>query len=299
MSQAPEMKIKALAPWFGGKRTLAPRIVAELGKHDWYGEGCCGGLPIVLAKPAIGHEYVCDLHGDMINLARVVQSDELAPRLFERLGRTLLCEPLLADADQATRGGDYSGTEPDLVRAYNYFVVCWGGRNGEAGLAKNERGRTVAMRWSPNGGGPGVRFRAAVDSLPAWWERLRGVTILRRDWFDFCPSIKDRAGTAVYIDPPYLDKSDQYLYDFENNGGGGLHGDDHDRLAAEMSRFRSTRVVVSYYAHQRLKELYPPGRWTHVDCSMAKNTSNQSGKAAIAPEVLIVNGPSFTEGWKS
>ena len=27
LAPAPEMKITSLAPWFGGKRTLAPRIV--------------------------------------------------------------------------------------------------------------------------------------------------------------------------------------------------------------------------------------------------------------------------------
>lgn len=35
------MKIKAIAPWFGSKRTLAPRIVEELGKHFAYWEANC------------------------------------------------------------------------------------------------------------------------------------------------------------------------------------------------------------------------------------------------------------------
>ena len=30
------MKVKAVAPWFGGKRTMAPRIVEEIGKHRAY-----------------------------------------------------------------------------------------------------------------------------------------------------------------------------------------------------------------------------------------------------------------------
>lgn len=291
-----EMTIKALAPWFGGKRTLAPRIVAELGKHDYYAEGCFGSLAVVLAKPAIGHEYVCDLNGDAVNLARVVASDDLAPRLFDRCARTLLCEPLLSDCDAVVRTGDYKGEGPDMDRAYAFFVTSWGGRNGEAGLVKSERGRKVAMRWSPNGGGPGVRFKAAVDSIPAWWERIRAVTILRRDWFEFCREIKDRTGTAIYVDPPYLKKSYEYLHDFTNNGGAGLHADDHQRLADEMGRFVRARVVISYYAHPRLAELYPLDRWTHVDCSRAKNLSNTNGDPATAPEVLILNGPSFTTG---
>jgi hypothetical protein len=43
-----DMPIKALAPWFGGKRNLAPLIVAELGEHRCYWEPFCGsmaGLP--------------------------------------------------------------------------------------------------------------------------------------------------------------------------------------------------------------------------------------------------------------
>lgn len=291
----PDMKIRALAPWFGGKRTMAPDIVAELGTHSYYAEGCAGGLSVIMAKPPCGHEYVCDLHGDLINLARVVASDELAPRLFDRLARTALCEPMLADADAVVRSGDYESDEPNVDRAYAYFVTSWGGRNGESGLSKNERGRTVAMRWSANGGGPGVRFKAAVDSIPAWWERLRAVTILRRDWFEFCPKIKDDAGTAIYVDPPYLAKSDEYLYDFDNNDGEGLAPDDHQRLADALGRFRKARVVVSYYAHPRLRELYPADRWTHVDCSRSKHLTNQAGKASVAPEVLIINGKSYTE----
>lgn len=293
MSDAPT--ITAIAPWFGGKRTLAPRIVKELGDHTYYAEGCFGGLSVVLAKPVCGHEYVCDLHGDVVNLARVVASDDMAPRLFERLTRTALCEPMLADADALIRGDDFDRDTPDLDRAYAYFVTCWGGRNGEAGLLKNERGRTVAMRWGANGGGPGVRFKNAIDSIPAWWERLRAVTIMRRDWFDFCPKIKDEKGAAIYVDPPYLSKSDKYLHDFESHGGGALVADDHQRLADEMSRFRRTRVVISYYAHPRLDELYPRKRWTHVDCPRLKNLGNQGGKASIAPEVLIINGPSYTQ----
>lgn len=47
MSTQTEMKITALAPWFGSKRTLAPRIIAELGKHSAYWEPFCGSLTLV------------------------------------------------------------------------------------------------------------------------------------------------------------------------------------------------------------------------------------------------------------
>ena len=74
MASAP--KIKAIAPWFGGKRAMAPAIVAELGKHTQYFEPFCGSMAVLFAKPPSQKETVCDLHGDLINLANVLQSDQ-------------------------------------------------------------------------------------------------------------------------------------------------------------------------------------------------------------------------------
>lgn len=293
---APEMKIFSMSPWFGNKRTLARRIVAELGVHRCYWEVAVGGCAILPRKPRVGHETLNDLHGDMTNLLRVVADDVLSARLFDRLSRTICSDTMLADADAVIRGGDYGGKELCLDRAYAFYVVSWMGRNGEMGLVKGERGRQISVRWAGNGGSPGMRFKHAVDSLPAWWERLRGVTVIRRDLFAVLREIRDEDGTVIYIDPPYVEKSDEYQYDFSNFGG-GLLSDDHDRLAEESGRFKRARVVVSYYAHPRLAELYPASRWTLVDCAMAKNMSNVSASDGMAPEVLLVNGPSLTEGW--
>ena len=77
------MKIKAIAPWFGGKRTLAATVVQEIGPHKSFWDPACGGVSILLAKPRSSHETVNDLHGDLTNLAWVLQSDragELATR---------------------------------------------------------------------------------------------------------------------------------------------------------------------------------------------------------------------------
>lgn len=45
------MKITALAPWYGSKRTLAPRIVEQLGEHRAYWEPFCGSCAVLFAKP--------------------------------------------------------------------------------------------------------------------------------------------------------------------------------------------------------------------------------------------------------
>jgi len=44
-------KIKAIAPWFGGKRTMASTIIQELGPHSQYFEPFCGSMAVLFAKP--------------------------------------------------------------------------------------------------------------------------------------------------------------------------------------------------------------------------------------------------------
>jgi len=97
-----EMKIKAIAPWFGGKRNLAPKIIQLLGKHRVYWEPFCGSCAVLLAKEPCMMETVCDLHGDLINLARVLQKEDTAIELYKRVERTLMCEQLHKEA--AARG---------------------------------------------------------------------------------------------------------------------------------------------------------------------------------------------------
>lgn len=280
-----EAKIKAIAPWFGGKRTLAPIVVEELGDHSAYWEPFCGGLAVLMAKPESSHETVNDLHGDLINLARVIADDTKGPELHRKLLKVLTVEDLLRDYDAKVRHSEYHSDTPDVERAVAFFVSSWMGRNGYCGLKKSERGRTVAVRWTPNGGHGGQRFASAVDSIPAWHNRLRRTLILRRDAFDLLARIDDVSNVAIYVDPPYLVKSDSYLHD--------LTPEDHVRLAAALARFRSARVVVSYYEHPRLADLYPG--WTKRTFDVAKNTGHTQhrGKAGKrATEVLLINGPS-------
>lgn len=282
------MKIKTLAPWFGGKRTLAPEIVRELGPHSAYWEPFCGGLSVLLAKPESSHETVNDLHGDLVNLARVVASEETCVELHRRLMHILAVEELIREYDDKVRRDEYEGPGPDVDRAIAFFVSSWMGRNGYCGLKKSERGRTVAVRWTPNGGHGGQRFASAVDSIPAWHQRLRNALILRRDALELLTKIDDTDGISIYVDPPYLVKSDDYLHD--------LADADHQRLAALLRRFRRTRVVVSYYEHPLLAEYYPG--WTKRSFDMAKNTGHsahrgRSGKRAT--EVLLLNGRSYVD----
>lgn len=318
------MKIRALAPWFGGKRTMAPDIIVELGTHTEYFEPFAGALSIVLAKPASQKETVNDLHGDIINLARVISHPSEAAILYKRLQHAVMSEGLLDEAwqildddvgqlDIEDEAAQFPGAVTVLMRerAYWFFVASWMGRNGTAGTDRLDY--QIAVRWTKNGGAPTQRFRNAVDSLPDWHRRLQNVVILRRNGFDIIPRFEDDKTTAIYLDPPYPSETrsnlnedgeassgsggGRYLHEFSHAGDTLFGGqDDHARLAEMARKFKRARIVVSTYDCPRYRELYKG--WTFIDKSRQKHLHSMNGRGSRplqAPEVLIVNGPSFAE----
>lgn len=303
-----EAKIKAILPYFGGKRTMAPDIVVELGKHTQYFEPFCGSMAVLFAKEPSQKETVNDLHGDLINLARVIQSPTAAEMLYDRLQRVLFSDDLLNCAHEKLDGDGGIGRlldqpyddECDLERAYWYFIASWFGRNGTAGTARIDY--QLAVRWTKGGGSPTVRWRNAIESLPWWHNRLRNVVILRRDAFQILDRFEDVKETAIYVDAPYHGNSrsgnqkngsgGKYLHEFRH--ADPLFGDDHKRLAEILRGYRKARIVVSYYDCAEIRSLYEG--WTFIDHTRQKHLHAQNGRGARpkeAPELLIINGPSY------
>lgn len=279
------MNITGLVPWFGAKRAMAARIVAEIGEHAVYWEPFCGSLAVLLSKPPARMETAIDMHGDLVNLALVLSGRDTAERLYAELRPMLPSNVLHEEAKR--RLTDYcedTTSYPNVARAADFFVASWLGRNGTIGTKMTNN--NFCVRYTSNGGAPAKRWQAAVDAIPDWHDRLRNVVILRTDAIKALDRIEDKAGTAIYCDPPYLAKGATYEHDFA--------AADHDRLAASLQRFNLTRVVVSYYEHPRLAELYPG--WRKVEVPVTKVMVNQGARATgdepvKAPEVLLVNQP--------
>lgn len=271
------MKINALAPWYGSKRTLAARIVQAIGPHRCYWEPFCGSMAVLFEKSIATMETVNDLHGDLINLARTVQGPKTWAAFYRRLKRTLVAKDLWRESADYIRGTPF---EPTPERAYHFFIMAWLGRNGVVG---SNGGENFCVRYTSNGGSPGTRFKAAVDSIPEWLDRLRAVTILNEDGFELLERIEDKTGTVIYCDPPYIVKGARYIHDFKPA--------DHGRLADLLGRFHKTRVVVSYYDHPDLVALYPGWKMLALEATKAMVNAgmrDQSG-ATSAPEVLLIN----------
>lgn len=278
-----QMKINALQPWFGGKRTLAPRIVSLFGEHSTYWELFCGSCATLFAKPVARMETVNDLHGDLINFARVIKDEELAARLHWQLLRTLPSEALYFESRDeilACRPPEPTAASKMITRAYHFHVYGWLGMSGFGGTKGTNT--TLARRYSGSGGAPATRFVNAVDSLPWWHERLRSVLILSNCGIETAEKIRDEAGTVIYADPPYLMKAAEYVHDFA--------AADHRRLAAALCKFKTARVVVSYYEHPLLAELYPGFRKiTATAPKFITSAGKRKAGKEDAPEVLLVN----------
>lgn len=279
------MKIKGICPWFGSKRTMAPVIVEQLGPHSHYWEPFCGSCAVLFAKDRSTSEAVNDLHKDLINLALVLQDEQMALGLYARINRCLFHEDLLPIAKTFLVERTLEPGQPDAERAYWYLIFSWMGLNGISGTPLYHTG-TFVPRYSTTGQNGATRWASVCESIPAWHQRLLGVQILSRDCFDILPRIVDEADTALYIDPPYLVKGARYVHDFARS--------DHLRLAEALRRFRKARVVVSYYDHPDLAVLYPG--WLKLCAGVAKNMVNsakRTRKKVEAPEVLLINGKIF------
>jgi DNA adenine methylase len=276
-------KITALAPWFGSKRNLAPEIVRELGEHRVYWEPFCGSMSVLLAKPSCVMETANDLHGDLINLARVLKDEDLALDLYGRAARLVFHEDLFTEAAvrMKARGRGDAPEDADTDRAEDFLICSWFGRNGVAGTESYNQG--FCVRYTANGGHSATRWRGVIESIPWWHRRLLNVTVLNRDAFALFERIADEDRAAIYCDAPYLVKNSKYVYDFAP--------EDHVRLAEALRRFKRARVVVSYYAHPLLAELYPG--WRQREIEVTKSLVNQGlrdkGGAVKATEVLLVN----------
>lgn len=272
-----EPKINTLAPWFGSNRMQADAVGRELGKLDWCGVVFAGGMSELQYIKARG-VLVNDLHRDIINLARVVADSEKRAWLTEMASQQPFHPDVLVNAQRQCRyDHGLLGTEfADASRALWYFTCAWMGRSAKAGT-KDEFKGGLSHRFTASGGGSNVRYRAAIESLDAFGEILKGVEFSTLDFREFLGKCHDRKHYGLYIDAPWPGDGDAYKHPFTES--------DQVELARLLQRFELTRVVVRFGDHPLIRKLYPADRWNWR--LMTSRTQANEGKA----EALIVNGP--------
>lgn len=212
-----------VAPYLGGKRRLAGRIIERIAAipHEAYVEPFCGLGGVFLRRPFRARaEAINDISADVATLFRVLQRhyEALMDMLRWQLTSRVEFERLLAQhADSLT----------DLERAARFLYVQRTAFGGKV------QGRNFGV--TPTGPGRfDVTKLGAV--LEAVHERLAGVVIERLPWAELIARY-DRPATLFYLDPPYWGNEGDY--------GPGVFGrDDFEAMAAQLAGLRG-RFLLS------------------------------------------------------
>lgn len=239
--------------YHGGKWRMAPRIIQELPPHRIYVEAFGGAGSILLRKHRSYAEVYNDLWDAVVNIFRCLRD----PKLAEELRRRCELTPFARREFDESRGL-YDDPADCVERARRDVFRSFAG-HGSASMKKPHKtgfrsnshrsGTTPAQDWA--------NWPAAI---PAFVERLRGVTIEHRDAVE-CMLQHDSPDTLHYLDPPYplATRTSHrwnavYRYDMTD--------EDHERLAAAAQELRGM-VVISGYACELYDELY--GEWDWIE----------------------------------
>ena len=254
---------KPVAPYVGGKRALAGRLVQliETIHHDTYAEPFVGMGGVFLrrrSKPRA--EVINDASGDVANLFRILQRHYVAFLDELRFGITSRREfERLTAANPATL--------TDLERAARFLYLqrtAFGGKvDGRSfGVSYGAPGRFDVTKLQP--------------LLEAVHERLAGVVIEQLGYGDFIARY-DRPGVLFFLDPPYWGSEGYY-------GEALFSRADFELLRGLLERLQG-RFVLTINDVAETRELF-----ARFDIQDAALNYRVSGKVTEARELIVMGG---------
>ncbi len=252
--------------YYGGKTTIAKKIVDLLPEHKHYVEPFAGSLAVLLAKPPSRMETVNDLDADLMTFWRTLRD---RPAELERV-----CT--LTPHARAEHSAAYRPADDELEQARRVWVKLTQGRTGT--LRRTGWRNYVAPGQSATslpGYLVGYRSRLAVVS-----DRLMRVSLECRPAMDVITTYGAHRDVLLYVDPPYLGSVRCRNYRHEM-----LTETKHRELAAALTGCRAT-VVLSGYDHPLYAELY--NDWDRTEIAAH---SGQARRSRARTEVLWCNRP--------
>ncbi|MDV7340959.1 DNA adenine methylase [Terasakiella sp. A23] len=252
-----------LAPYLGGKRNLANRLIERIDqiKHITYAEPFVGMGGVFLRRPnPVKAEYINDINDDIYNLFRQVQQHESyfvdymkyfisSRREFERLAK--------CPADVLT----------ELQRAARFLYLqrtCFGGQ----------------PKHNSFGVSPGRSARFNLTTLQPMLKRLHhrmtNVSVECLPYQDFITRI-DRPGTLFYLDPPYWGCETDY-------GKNVFYRDDFQKIADQLANIKG-RFILSINDTPEVRSIFDQFDIEEVSLNYSISR-NQSHKAK---ELIISN----------
>lgn len=223
--------------WVGGKSRLRKQIIKLLPSHTCYVELFAGAAWVLFAKQPSPVEVINDIDQDLINFFRVVKHNPealIASFEWELVARAEFKR--LAELDPAELN--------DIQRAHRFYYIIMAGWGGELNYPR--------FQTSITEGGGGNRLIGALKTLRQRLEpvhdRLKSVIIECLDW-QKCFSRYDRAGTIMYVDPPYPENGCNYKHNMRS-------WDAHEELAGKL-RTSTCKWIYSSYDTPEIRALFP------------------------------------------
>lgn len=251
------------APYIGGKRLLAKRIIEriEATPHRCYAEPFIGmGGVFFRRRMRPGSEVINDLNGEVANLFRVLQRHYAFFIDFVRFGLTSRREfERLRQTAPATL--------TDLERAARFLYLQRTAFGGKV------TGQTFGV--SPYEAAPFNVLRLATY-LEAVHERLSGVVIESLPYAEFIARY-DRAETLFYLDPPYFGSEHYY-------GRGMFSREEFETMAALLAKLKG-QFILSLNDVEEVRHVFAGFAIERVETSYTvhdKNSGKRSGEDIIS-----------------
>jgi DNA adenine methylase len=260
----PATPVKPAAPYVGGKRRLAARIIERIAAvpHDCYVEPFVGMGGVFLRRPFRAKaEVINDVSRDVATLFRVLQ------RHFEAF-MDMLKWQLTSRAEFERLKAAEADTLTDLERAARFLYLQRTAFGGKV------TGRNFGVSVSA-----GARFDVLklASMLEEIHERLSGVVIECLP-FGKLLTAYDRPSTLFYLDPPY--------WDCETDYGAGVFGkDDFEAMARQLAGIKG-RFILSLNDRPEVRHIFRRFTIEAVETTYSLNGRVQ-GKAAE----LVISGP--------
>ncbi|WP_431281675.1 DNA adenine methylase [Humitalea sp. 24SJ18S-53] len=265
--QIPARPAVPVAPWQGGKRNLAARLITRIAAipHTTYVEPFVGMGGVFLRRPFRARaEVINDISEDVAVLFRCLQ------RHYQAL-LDMLRWQLTSRAEFERLAAATADSLTDLERAARFLYLqrtAFGGK----------------VRGQSFGVSPAAPARFDVTRLEAILaevhERLAGVVIERLPWAVLIARY-DRPETLFYLDPPY--------WGCEGDYGADLFArEDFERLAAQLAGIKG-RFLLSLNDVPGVRETFRGFAIEAVETSYSLGAARRGAEKGRVGEVIVSN----------
>lgn len=259
------MDVRSPLIWFGGKSRVANHIINKMPPHECYVELFGGAAHVIAQKAPITNEVYNDIDGEVVNFILVARSDP--KRLTEA------CESLPYSRLLYEKWKKEVPPDDDFERAVRFFYI------NRSGIAKGNADYNTGWRHSREHN-TARTYQSACQLIERFSKRMSTVMIDNRDFREIV-RVYDSLNTLFYVDPPYIDREKRYKLTAEDQKNPmQLHYD-----LAELLNKVQGKVVLSYYEHPLLDELY--SSWQKEKFKAVRQVVN--GHNNTSEEMLLMN----------